>query len=144
MAPRWTSDSVKVVRAEVLRDAVGGSAARGRATAFEFAGSGGKQTWIGVVRLSGGANTGPHHHGHHEVAIWVIGGRSEIRWGDRLEFATEVGPGDFAYFAPNVPHQERNLERDTPVDFAVIRSNGDAIRFDLPIVPMAEPATRVI
>src|SRR5438552_3498353 len=137
MASQWTSDSVKVVRAEVLRDAAGNPAARGRATAFEFAGSGGKRTWIGFVSLPGGANTGPHHHGRHEVAIWVVGGRSEIRWGERLEFSAELGPGDFAYFSPYVPHQELNLEPDTAVDFAVVRSDGEALRFDLPIAPTA-------
>jgi uncharacterized RmlC-like cupin family protein len=143
MARRWTSDSVKIIRAEALRYAVGAPSARGRATAFKFAGSGGKQTWIGVVRLPGGANTGPHHHGHHEVAILVVAGRSEIRWGEQLEFTAELGPGDFAYFAPYVPHQERNLEPDTPVDFTVVRSDGDAVRFDLSIVPTATRTARI-
>ena len=128
---QWTTDSVRIVRAEALRDAVDAPAARGRATASEFTGSGGKQTWIGVVRLPGGANTGPHHHGRHEVAIWVVAGRSEIRWGDQLEFSAELEVGDFAYFAPHVPHQERNLEPDMPVDFGVVRSDGEAIRFNL-------------
>lgn len=131
-APQWTTDSVRIVRAEALRDAIATPAARGRATAFEFAGSGGNQTWIGVVRLPGGANTGPHHHGRHEVAIWVVSGRSEIRWGDRLEFGAELKVGDFAYFEPHVPHQERNLDPDMPVDFGVVRSDGEALRFNLP------------
>ena|SRR5258706_8662808 len=52
-------------------------------------------------------------------------GRSEIRWGERLQYVAEIGEGDFAYFAPYVPHQERNLsDRDAQV-FLVVRSGNE-------------------
>src|SRR5262245_32126529 len=105
-AARWRTDGVRVVRAGSLRNAMVGPAGSGSATVFDFAGVGGRQTWIGRVILPPGASTGAHHHGRHEVAVYVVNGRSQIRWGDRLEFAAEVGPGDFIYFAPYVPHQE--------------------------------------
>jgi uncharacterized RmlC-like cupin family protein len=104
---------------------------RGRATAFDFAGSGGTRTWIGTVHLEPSAKTGAHHHGRHEVAVYVVSGRSEIRWGERLEFAAEIGPGDFAYFAPHVPHQERNVSATEAVQFVVVRSDNEGIRIDL-------------
>ncbi|MDI1284633.1 MAG: cupin domain-containing protein [Reyranella sp.] len=131
----WNDESVKIVRCE----AIAGLAVGGRATAFDFSGSGGRKTWIGLVRLAAGGNTGPHHHGRHEVAVWVVKGRSQIRWGDRLEFAAEIGPGDFAYFTPYVPHQELNLDADQPVEFIVVRSDNDGIRVDLTIVPAERP-----
>src|SRR5262249_10218022 len=108
MAETSWRDAVTVVRADALH-AQRGASGLGRVTAFDFAGSGGQRTWIGTVVQPPGANTGPHHHGRHEVAIYVVQGRSEIRWGERLEYAVEIGPGDFVYFAPAVPHQEINL-----------------------------------
>src|SRR5258706_899991 len=122
-APEW-KDGVTVVRADALRARLAPSGI-GRVTAFDFAGSGGQQTWIGTVVLPPDANTGPHHHGRHEVAVYVVKGRSQIRWGERLEFAAEIGPGDFVYFAPFVPHQERNLSDSETVDFVVVRSGNE-------------------
>jgi uncharacterized RmlC-like cupin family protein len=129
---------VRVVRAQALGKAM---AAMGRATAFDFSGSGGKETWIGVVTMPPQAVTGAHHHGRHEVAIYVVKGRSEIRWGERLEFVAEVGPGDFIYFAPFVPHQGLNLSATDTVDFVVVRSDNERIAVALDSVPMAEPET---
>src|SRR5262249_35865630 len=87
---KWSTDGVKVVRAESLRATMQEPGRNGRATAFDFAGSGGQKTWIGTVTVTPGANTGPHHHGRHEVVVYVVKGRSEIRWGERLEFAAEI------------------------------------------------------
>jgi uncharacterized RmlC-like cupin family protein len=88
------------VRAHSIRSATSGSAGMGRATAFDFAGTGGRETWIGAVTLQPGSKTGAHHHGRHEVAVYVVKGRGQIRWGEWLEFTSEVNAGDFAYFAP--------------------------------------------
>jgi uncharacterized RmlC-like cupin family protein len=68
----------------------------------------------------------------------VAKGRAQIRWGEQLEFAAEVSPGDFVYFAPYVPHQEVNLASDT-LDFVVIRSDKERIAVGLDIVPVARP-----
>jgi uncharacterized RmlC-like cupin family protein len=117
--------SVRIVRAEAQR------AARetdgGRATAFNFTGEGGSRTWIGTVTLTQGGCTGGHHHGRHEVALYVISGRVELSWGANLAFRSEVGPGDFAYFSPGVPHQERNLSQTETAEFLVVRSDNERI-----------------
>ena len=63
-------------------------------------------------------------------------GRGQIRWGEQLEFAAEMGAGDFVYFAPLVPHQEINLDADVALDFVVVRSsNNEGIAVNLGIVP---------
>jgi uncharacterized RmlC-like cupin family protein len=103
--------------------------------------TGGRETWIGTVTMQPNAKTGAHHHGRHEVAIYVVKGRSEIRWGERLEYAAEVGPGDFVYFAPYVPHQELNLDASGTVDFVVVRSDNERIVVNLDVVPVEEPET---
>ena len=136
---RWRADGVTVVRAETLKTAMAGPAGTGRATAFDFAGAGGRETWIGTVTLQPNARTGAHHHGRHEVAVYVVKGRGEIRWGKRLQFAAEMGPGDFVYFAPFVPHRERNLDAGETLDFVVVRSDNERIVVDLDIAPVEQP-----
>ena len=137
---KWR-DGVTVVRAKSLDTAMRGPSGTGRATAFDFAGTGGRQTWIGTVTLQPNAKTGAHHHGRHEVAVYVVRGRSEIRWGERLEFAAEVDPGDFVYFAPHVPHQELNLSTSETVDFLVVRSDNERIVVNLDVIPIEQPET---
>ena len=132
------TDGVKVVRAETLRKVMLERSSAGRATAFDFTGGGGRETWIGSVILQPHAKTGPHHHGRHEVAVYVVKGRGQIRWGERLEFEAEVGAGDFVYFAPYVPHQELNIANET-LDFVVVRSDREKIAVGLDIVPVERP-----
>jgi uncharacterized RmlC-like cupin family protein len=113
----------------------------GRSTAFDFSGiGGGDKTWIGSVQVAPQANIGPHTHGRHEVMVYVVKGRSEIRWGARLDYAAEIGPGDFVYFAPHVPHQERSLESTEIVEYLVVRSDNEKIALKRDdITPVAEP-----
>jgi len=138
---KWRTDGVKAVRGDLLSSAMRGPAGTGRATAFDFAGTGGQATWIGTVTLQPNAKTGAHHHGRHEVAVYVMKGRSQIRWGERLEFAAEVGTGDFVYFAPFVPHQELNLDAAGTLDFLVVRSDNERIAVNLDVVPVDLPET---
>lgn len=130
--------AVQVRRAGALADE---RAMQGRTTVFDFAGTGGgSRTWIGSVQVAPGSNTGPHTHGRHEVMVYVVKGRSEIRWGEGLEYVTEIEPGDAVYFAPGVPHQERSLESTDPVEYLVVRSDGEKIAIARPdVVPVDNP-----
>ena len=138
---RWT-DAVRIVRGNSLNMTMRDPSTSGRATAFDFSGVGGRETWIGTVTLGPNKKTGAHHHGRHEVAIYVVRGRSEIRWGERLEYVADVGPGDFVYFGPYVPHQERNPSEQEPVDFLVVRSDNERIVVALDIEPHDQPQKR--
>jgi uncharacterized RmlC-like cupin family protein len=60
-------------------------------------------------------------------------------WGESLEFLADVGPGDFVYFAPYVPHQERNPDERDPVEFLVVRSDNERIVVALDVLPSAQP-----
>ena len=137
-AAKWRT-GVTVVRAKTQEAARLGPGGTGRATVVDYAGTGGRQTWIGTVTLQPKAKTGTHHHGRHEVTIYVVRGRSEIRWGERLEFAADVGPGDFVYFAPYVPHQELNPDESETVDFVVVRSDNEKIVVALDDKPVERP-----
>jgi uncharacterized RmlC-like cupin family protein len=133
----WKTGGVTVVRAGE-QDATRLSSG-GRATAFNFAGTGGERTWIGTVTMQPNTKSGAHNHGRHEAALYVVKGRGEIRWGERLEFAAEVGGGDFVYFAPYVPHQERNLDAVETLDFVVIRSDNERIVVPLELDLVEKP-----
>lgn len=137
-ATRWRT-GVRVARAEEQKAARLATNGTGRATVVDYAGTGGQQTWIGTVTLHPDAKTGTHHHGRHEVTIYVVKGRSEIRWGERLEYAAEVGPGNFVYFAPFVPHQEWNPDTVEAVDFVVVRSDNERIVVPLTDNPVDRP-----
>lgn len=133
----WRTGGVTVIRAKALAGArLAGS---GRATAFDFTGAGGSKTWIGTVTLAPNGKTAAHHHGRHEVAVFVAAGHGHIRWGDRLEFAAEARRGDMVYFAPYVPHQEINLDPGEAVEFVVVRSGNEGIFVALDIAPVETP-----
>lgn len=35
--------------------------------------------------------------------IYIVKGKARMRWGEKLEFTAEAGPGDFIYVPPYVP-----------------------------------------
>jgi uncharacterized RmlC-like cupin family protein len=135
---KWR-DGVTVIRGDALNRAMRGPSGTGRATVFDFVGTAGRETWIGTVMLQPSEKTGAHHHGRHEVAIYVAKGRSEIRWGEQLDFVAEVTAGDFVYFAPYVPHQELNPSASETVDLVVVRSDNAGIVVKLDVVPIEAP-----
>ena len=66
-----------------------------------------------------------------------------MRWGERLEFTAEAGPGDFIYVSPFVPHQEINARSDEALDCVVVRSDGEAVVVNLDIEPVEKPRASV-
>jgi mannose-6-phosphate isomerase-like protein (cupin superfamily) len=77
--------------------------------AINFARVGAQKLWAGTVTIDANAKTGAHHHGHLESVIYVLKGKARMRWGEKLEFTAEAGPGDFIFVPPYVPHQERKF-----------------------------------
>ena len=139
-AAEWRT-GVTVVRAEAQRAAKQETAGAGRTTVVDHAGTGGERTWIGTVTLLPGTRTGTHHHGRHEVTIYIVKGSLEIRWGKRLEYVADLTPGDFAYFAPFVPHQEFNRQATETVDLIAIRSDNERIAIPLADNSVERPET---
>ena len=74
------------------------------------------------------------------TVLYIVRGRARFRWGDRLEFVAEAGPGDFIYVPPYVPHQEINAKSDEPVEAVVVRSGQEPIVVNLDIVSPEPPA----
>ena len=112
-----------------------------RAAAINFACAGAKKLWAGTVTIHPDAKTGAHHHGALESVIYVVKGRARMRWGERLEFVAEAGPGDFIYVPPYVPHQEINANPDETLECVLVRSDQEAVAINLDIAPVERPET---
>lgn len=61
-----------------------------------------------------------------------------MRWGEKLEFTAEAGPGDFIYVPPYVPHQEINASAEEMLECVLVRSDSEAIAVNLPNVEPVE------
>jgi uncharacterized RmlC-like cupin family protein len=73
-----------------------------------------------------------------ETVLYIVRGRARMRWGERLEFMEEAGPGDFIYVPPFVPHQEINARRDEPVEAVIVRSGQEPVVVNLDIASPEE------
>jgi len=71
--------------------------------------------------------------------IYVVSGRARMRWGDRLEFVAEAGPGDFIFIPPYVPHQEINASVSEPLSCVLVRSGQEPVVVNLDIAAVEEP-----
>jgi uncharacterized RmlC-like cupin family protein len=111
-----------------------------REAAISRASAGAEKIWAGTVTIQPGAQTGAHHHGALESVIYVLTGRARIRWGDRLEFVSEAGPGDFIYVPPYVPHQEINANAEEHLNCIVVRSDQEPVVVNLDLPAIEDPA----
>jgi uncharacterized RmlC-like cupin family protein len=136
----WKSQGVKVVPRDSLDAHTPQTPGMHRAAAINFARVGAQKLWAGTVSIQAGAQTGAHHHGALESVIYVLRGRARMRWGDRLEYTADAGPGDFIYVPPYVPHQEINASRDETLECVLVRSDNQAVVVNLDIEPVEEPS----
>ena len=137
--PDWRHHGVRIVRSDDLDLNTPQTPGMTRAAAITRAKAGANELWAGTVKVDPNAKTGPHHHGRLESVIYVISGRARMRWGERLEFVAEAGPGDFIYVPPFVPHQEINANRDEPLSCVVVRNDQEPIVVNLDIRPAESP-----
>lgn len=137
---RWREHGVRVVHGCDLDPNTPQTPGMERAAAVTTR-AGATKLWAGTVRILADARTGAHHHGELESIIYVVSGTARMRWGDRLEYVAEAGPGDFIFVPPYVPHQEINASPDAPLECVLVRSGQDPVVVNLDIAGVAEPAT---
>jgi uncharacterized RmlC-like cupin family protein len=136
---RWKHDGVRVVPGDRLDSSTPQTPGMDRKAAITFARVGAQKLWAGTVHIHPNAKTGAHHHGPLESVIYVVRGRARMRWGERLEFTAEAGPGDFIYVPPYVPHQEINASASEALECVLVRSDGEATTVNLDIAPAEKP-----
>jgi uncharacterized RmlC-like cupin family protein len=138
-APKWKHDGVRIIPSHALDSNTPQTPGMERKAAIDFARAGAQKIWAGTVSIKPDAKTGAHHHGALESVIYVVKGRARMRWGERLEFTAEAGPGDFIFVPPYVPHQEINASAGEPLECVVIRSDNEAVVINLDIAPVERP-----
>jgi uncharacterized RmlC-like cupin family protein len=129
----WRTSGIRVIRAGQLDRNTPQTPGMTRAAAITAATAGAQKLWAGTVVVEPNVRTAAHHHGELETVLYIVSGRARFRWGERLEFVEEAGPGDFIYVPPFVPHQEMNARRDAPVEAVVVRSGQEPIVINLEI-----------
>ena len=137
--PPWKHDGVSVIPSTSLSTNTPQTPGMTRAAAIDFARVGARKLWAGTVTIHPDAKTGAHHHGHLESIIYVLKGRARMRWGERLEFVAEAGPGDFIFVPPWVPHQEINASKEDELECVLMRSDGEAVAVGLDIEAVERP-----
>ena len=135
----WRDDGVRVIPADALDTNTPQTPGMHRAAAITGDRVGAQGLWAGTVTILPGARTGAHHHGALESVIYVVRGRARMRWGERLEFTAEAGPGGFVYVPPFVPHQEINALDDEPLECVLARSGQEAIVVNLVLDAVTDP-----
>jgi uncharacterized RmlC-like cupin family protein len=135
---KWRLDGVHVVRGDDLDPNTPQTQGMTRAAAITRARAGAEKLWAGAVVIHPRAMTGAHHHGPVESVIFVVSGRARMRWGDRLEFTAEAGPGDFIYVPPYVPHQEINASDEVPLSCVLVRSGQDPVVVNLDLADVEQ------
>ncbi|KAJ4359136.1 mitochondrial dynamin GTPase Msp1 [Ascochyta clinopodiicola] len=141
----WKTTGVRVIPADSLEPVGGAHVTPGmdRSAAINFARVGAQKLWAGTVHIHAGAKTGAHHHGHLESVIYVLKGRARMRWGEKLEFTAEAGPGDFIFVPPYVPHQEINASDEEKLECVLMRSDSEAVAINLPGLEVVEKPENV-
>src|SRR5438552_18712091 len=137
---KWKHDGVRVIPANSLDPNTPQTPGMDRKAAINFARAGAQKLWAGTVAIQPNAKTGAHHHGALESVIYVVSGKARMRWGERLEFMAEAGPGDFIFGPPYVPHQEINANDDEPLSCVLVRSGQEpvVVNLDIPVVEAPE------
>ena len=135
----WKHSGVRVIRGDQLDTNTAQTMGMNRAAAINAARVGAQKIWAGTVDIHAGAKTGAHHHGALESVIYVVRGKARMRWGEKLEYVAEAGPGDFIFVPPYVPHQEINASDDETLSCVLVRSDNEAVVVNLDIEPVEKP-----
>lgn len=135
----WREHGVRIVHSDELDTNTPQTPGMNRAAAINFATAGASKLWAGTVTIHPNARTGAHHHGPLESVIYVISGHARMRWGERLEYTAEAGPGDFIYIPPYAPHQEINASPDEPLACVLVRSDQEPVVVNLDITAVESP-----
>jgi uncharacterized RmlC-like cupin family protein len=141
MSKDWRNEGVKIIPSGKLDSNTPQTPGMARAAAITHARTGASKLWAGSVEIHANAKTGPHHHGELESVIYIVSGRARMRWGGKLEFVAEAGPGDFIFVPPYVPHQEINANRNEPLTCVVVRSGQEPVVVNLDIPAVENPET---
>lgn len=92
---------------------------------------GSTKVWMGQTHVGPHTNSGDHHHGEAETAIYVVSGHPSFVFAngeDEIRIDTE--PGDYVFVPPYVPHREENPTGEEAV-VVIARSSQEGVVVNL-------------
>jgi uncharacterized RmlC-like cupin family protein len=96
---------------------------------------GSSRVWMGQTHVAPATDSGDHHHGAAETAIYVVSGHPVFVFADGdspgSEIRLETGPGDYVFVPPYVPHREENPGAEEAV-VVIARSSQEGVVVNLP------------
>jgi uncharacterized RmlC-like cupin family protein len=106
-----------------------------RFAAISHGKTGSAKLWMGQTHVKPGMQSGDHHHGEAETAIYVVSGTPEFVFLDPATGAERrvvAQPGDYLFIPPYLPHREENNQSDVEAVVVIARSTQEAIVVNLP------------
>lgn len=106
-----------------------------RFAAISNAKVGSQRLWMGQTHVKPLMQSGDHHHGEAETAIFVVSGHPEFVFLDEQlgsEVRITAGPGDYIFVPPFTPHREENNHPELEAVVVIARSTQEAIVVNLP------------
>jgi uncharacterized RmlC-like cupin family protein len=85
--------------------------------------AGTKHLCMHLVVIPPGGKAIAHYHNGYETTIYIIKGRAETRYGEKLEHSSINEAGDFLFIPANLPHQPVNLSEIDEVIAVVARND---------------------
>jgi uncharacterized RmlC-like cupin family protein len=136
----WRTQGIRVVHAEQRSSETPETLGMNRQVALSGSRTGSQSLWAGTNLIRPGERTGAHHHGALESVIYIVRGHALMRWGDRLEWITKAGPGDFLQVPAWLPHQEINASSSEDLHCVLVRSGVEevVVNLDLNVAPEPE------
>ena len=129
--------SLRHVRAAELSSDTAQTGAMTRREAVSGKTVGSEVLWMGQEHLHPGADSGNHHHGDTESAIYIVSGHPVFVFGqDGEEVRLTPEPGDYVFVPPWTPHREENPGEEEAV-VVLARSSQEAVVVPLPPGPLA-------
>lgn len=97
---------------------------------------GSEHLWMGQTVVPAGTQSGNHHHGDSETAIYVVSGHPvfvflDLDADEPIETRLETHPGDYVFVPPHVPHREENPSAEEEALVVIARTTQDAVVIEL-------------
>ena len=87
--------------------------------------AGAKSISMNLIIIPPAGAAEPHLHKGYETAIYILKGRADTRYGQKLENSVICQEGDFIYIKADVPHQPINLSATESVLALVARNDSN-------------------
>ena len=130
MTGNW-HDSLRHIKGSELSGDTNQTTGMTRREAISGKTVGSTKVWMGQTHVAPHTNSGDHHHGEAETAIFVLSGTPAFVFADGdNEVRLETQPGDYIFVPPYVPHREENPGAGEAV-VIIARSSQDGIVVNL-------------